>query len=345
MTVVTALYVRGDDLLAVIRGTQTRWYHADGLGSIRALTDETGAVTDRWSFEAFGSLLGHQGTDPQAYLFAGEPLDPSLGFYSLRARWMDPALGRLTSADPHSGTEYDPASLHKYLYARNAPTIFIDPTGRDFTLGSLNVSLAVRGALLGVAISAPFRILAAAQKLQAGADLGAVSQELALDLLTDFAIGLVLAGAFQYIPRLFNLRFVGQALNRLPGSVWNLDKFVRGRVIEELILGGPARFPNAPVVEDVVQGVATSIKSVDLTAATYESTSALRSLVSGYARDLATFTFNIGPFAAEEVSERVLVIAIEEGAATAAQANVLQAFLRNARYLWPEIKVLVVGIP
>ncbi len=344
-TTVATLYVRGDDLLAVIRGAQARWYHADGLGSIRALTDETGAVTDRWSFEAFGSLLSHQGTDPQAYLFAGEPLDPNLGFYQLRARWMDPALGRFASTDPHPGSEFDPASLHKYLYARNAPTVFIDPTGRDFSLASFSIAAAVRGALIGVAITAPFRLLAAAQKLRAGADLGAVSQELALGLAQDFAIGLVLGGVLQYIPRLFALRFAGEAVKRASTSFWNLNPFARGRAIEQAILGGPARFPNAPVVEDVVEGVATSIKSIDLTAVTYESTSALRSLVSRYARDLATFTFNIGPFSANQVSQRVLVIAIEEGAATAAQATVLQQFMRTAQYLWPEIKVLIVAIP
>ena len=40
-----AYYVRGDDLLAVSRPTTgPRFYHADGLGSIRALTDDTATV-------------------------------------------------------------------------------------------------------------------------------------------------------------------------------------------------------------------------------------------------------------------------------------------------------------
>ncbi|MGD2070689.1 MAG: RHS repeat-associated core domain-containing protein, partial [Gemmatimonadota bacterium] len=146
----TAYYVRGDDLLAVIRpATGARFYHADGLGSIRALTDDTGAVTDRYTFSAFGELLDHQGTDPNAYLFAGEPLDPNSGFYYLRARWMDPGTGRFVSMDPFAGLAHEPITLHKYLYANLDPVDVVDPSGRFGTssFGSLAISLAVRATL------------------------------------------------------------------------------------------------------------------------------------------------------------------------------------------------------
>jgi RHS repeat-associated protein len=125
----TAYYVRGDDLLAVIRPTGTRYYHADGLGSIRALTNETGAVTDRYTFSAFGELRAHTGSDPNAYLFAGEALDANSGFYYLRARWMDPASGRFASTDLYGGNENDPRSLHKYTYAYQDPVNLRDPSG------------------------------------------------------------------------------------------------------------------------------------------------------------------------------------------------------------------------
>ncbi|HET9765798.1 MAG TPA: RHS repeat-associated core domain-containing protein [Thermoanaerobaculia bacterium] len=141
----SAVYVRGDDLLAVARpqataGTWTsRFYHADGLGSIRALTDETGAVSDRYAFTAFGELIAHSGQDANAYLFAGEPLDPNTGFYYNRARWMDPGTGRFASADPWLGSTYDPASLHRYLYGDANPANAIDPTGRFSAVEALVV--------------------------------------------------------------------------------------------------------------------------------------------------------------------------------------------------------------
>jgi RHS repeat-associated protein len=155
----SAYFVRGDDLLAVMRpgeagGWSTRCYHADGLGSIRALTDETGTVTDRWSYTAFGELVSHQGSDPQAYLFAGAALDPNSGFYYLRARWMDPGVGRFASADTFAGSSFEPTTLHKYLYAGQDPVDRVDPSGLE-SLASVMVSFAVAGmvnAMLGVVL-------------------------------------------------------------------------------------------------------------------------------------------------------------------------------------------------
>lgn len=50
-----AYYVRGVELLGVLRPAETRYYHADGQDSVRVLTDETGVVTDRYTYEAFAS--------------------------------------------------------------------------------------------------------------------------------------------------------------------------------------------------------------------------------------------------------------------------------------------------
>ncbi len=124
-----ALYVRGDDLLSVMRPLvaapasvtdwQTRYYHADGLGSIRRLTDETGNITDGYTYSAFGELLAHTGPDPQPYAFTGEPLEPNSGWQYQRARWVDRTyrpVHRLM--DPWSGSPFEPATLHRYNYAQ-----------------------------------------------------------------------------------------------------------------------------------------------------------------------------------------------------------------------------------
>jgi RHS repeat-associated protein len=147
-----AYYVRGDDLLAVIQPvTWVRFYHADGQGSIRALTDDTEAVTDRWSFTAFGELLEHVGNDENAYLFAGEMLDANSRLYYNRARWMDPGVGRFVSLDRFDGWSNDPPTLHKYLYARSNPLTYIDPTGLE-SYQSLTLAMATLGTLIGNAL-------------------------------------------------------------------------------------------------------------------------------------------------------------------------------------------------
>jgi RHS repeat-associated protein len=140
-----ALYVRGaDDLLSVMRpngsGWTTRYYHADGIGSIRALTDEAGNVTDTYTYTAFGEQLSHTGTDPQPYAFAGEPYDPNSGFQYHRARWMDPRVGRFASMDPWAGTRFEPATLHRYLYAAASPIDSVDPSGLH-TLSNLAATM------------------------------------------------------------------------------------------------------------------------------------------------------------------------------------------------------------
>jgi RHS repeat-associated protein len=213
-----ALYVRGDDLLAVMRPGETagtwksRFYHADGLGSIRGLTDESGAVADRYSFTAFGELLEHTGEDNNAYLFAGESLDPNSGFYYNRARWMDPAVGRFASTDPFQGRIFDPASLHKYLYASANPANFVDPTGRE-NLPSMLAALAINARLAVGTVLGALRIAFTAG--DGGAigrlfnQLGAVAQRVALEVITLFpriqvATAQLVTRALDYSMRLGN---------------------------------------------------------------------------------------------------------------------------------------------
>lgn len=132
-------YVRGDDLLALMRPLiaapasaadwQTRYYHADHIGSVRRLTSEGGFITDGYTYSAFGELLAHTGSDPQPYAFTGEPYDPNVGFQYHRARWMDPRIGRFQGMDLFGGIELDPRTLHRYSYAHNSPANWLDPTG------------------------------------------------------------------------------------------------------------------------------------------------------------------------------------------------------------------------
>jgi RHS repeat-associated protein len=134
----TALYVRNrDQLLAVVRpgstpGTWvTRFIHGDGLGSVRALTDETGATTDSRAYQAFGTKNVEAGSDPLAYGFAGEPFEGTSSLAYHRARWMDARVGRFLGMDPAQPNDGQPISLHRYIYGSDEPTGVVDPTGND----------------------------------------------------------------------------------------------------------------------------------------------------------------------------------------------------------------------
>jgi RHS repeat-associated protein len=130
---VQRVYTFGHDLLSqrqLIGGNWTTSYFGyDGASSVRFLTDTNGAVTDTYDYDAFGNLVHATGSTPNEYLFAGERFDPNVGFYYLRARYMNPANGRFLTRDLHEGTIFEPATLHKYLYVANDPVNKTDPSG------------------------------------------------------------------------------------------------------------------------------------------------------------------------------------------------------------------------
>lgn len=136
----TILHLVGDGRIARSEGGQTVYLHADGLGSTRLATTAAGAAADRWWYEAFGETESHTGTSDHAFLFAGEQLDPNLGFYYLRARYMDAKAGRFVSMDTWQGVDTEPVTLHKYLYANASPASYVDPSGH-MGMASVSVSM------------------------------------------------------------------------------------------------------------------------------------------------------------------------------------------------------------
>ena len=116
-------------------------------------------------------------------------------------------------------------------------------------------------------------------------------------------------------------------------------------------MGGIRRLQsNFPVIDDYLGGVATSIKSIDLTSPTYQSAAALTSRIRGYARKLSSFQgASLGeilvPPDGEKILERGLVIAYEPGAGTFRQGRVFAELSRWARNLVPPVKIQLVPIP
>jgi RHS repeat-associated protein len=145
------LYAYGLGRISLTQPSGTSYYVYDGRGSVRALTDASGAATDSYTYDGFGSTLETHGATPNTYLFSGEQNDAGLGLYYLRARYLDPSSGRFMTADPFGGYIRDPISLHRYLYASADPIDRTDPSGR-FTLTEVSATLAIQGSLVPAAI-------------------------------------------------------------------------------------------------------------------------------------------------------------------------------------------------
>jgi RHS repeat-associated protein len=139
---VVVSYTHGNDLISQTRDGVNSFYHVDGLGSTRGLSDASGNLVDTYSYQAFGELLNSSGGNENKYLFAGEQFDPVLGDYYNRARYYDPESGRFTKRDDYEGQTSNPTSLHKYIYANGNPINFNDPSGL-FTIGEAVAALAI----------------------------------------------------------------------------------------------------------------------------------------------------------------------------------------------------------
>lgn len=123
---------------------KTSYLHYDHLGSVDAITDDTGAVTQRMSFDAFG-----QRRDPSNWtndLTAGdiaslknttdrgftdqEQLD-NVGLVHMNGRVYDPQIGRFISADPTVPDPMYSQAFNRYSYVYNSPLEYVDPSGFD----------------------------------------------------------------------------------------------------------------------------------------------------------------------------------------------------------------------
>ena len=122
------------------------FYGTDGHGSVRFLASTAGAITDTYTFDAFGTLIASTGTTANNFLFCGEQWDPDLARYFNRARYWEPGIGRFSSRDTIQGSQSDPVSLHQYLYCHDDGVNNADPSGQ-MTLADVQVAVSTWGLL------------------------------------------------------------------------------------------------------------------------------------------------------------------------------------------------------
>lgn len=108
-----------------------QYYHTNDIGTVVALTDAAGQVTDRYAYEPFGLPRGHDGSTQQPFTYVGGlgVMAEADGLYFMRARFYDPDTGRFHGKDPVEGALTDPRSLHRYTYVLLNPALLTDPTG------------------------------------------------------------------------------------------------------------------------------------------------------------------------------------------------------------------------
>ena len=150
------------------------YYLHNGHGDVTYLTDDDGAITKAYEYDAFGNEENPAATDTNPFRYAGEYYDKETGTYYLRARYYDPVIGRFTQEDPHwnqSNMLYgdDPLKLNNYnyapslaaiiqsgnlyVYAMSNPTRYTDPSGESVIaaiIGKATIVGMLRGLTTGV---------------------------------------------------------------------------------------------------------------------------------------------------------------------------------------------------
>ena len=142
------------------------YFHKDRLGSILALSTDTGDKDAYYRYDPYGQPRSYPRNSNEAkaniLMYTGLPRDYSTGLIRMGARWYDPTLGRFTQADP-SGQETNP-----YLYAAGNPVNSVDPTGLRFSFGFQSAMGLTMTAAAGVTLK-----LLAPESMVVGAAVGA----------------------------------------------------------------------------------------------------------------------------------------------------------------------------
>jgi RHS repeat-associated protein len=152
-------YIDEPVAMMVVPNNSFYYYHRNALYSVIALSDGTGAVVERYAYDAYGSTTFHEpngalrtggrGNPPadrsaygNPYLYTGRAWDPVTKLYHYRARYYQPTYGRFISRDPiaYEGSEWN---LYEYVASRSLR--FGDPFG----LSPLNVGIGHYGASPG----------------------------------------------------------------------------------------------------------------------------------------------------------------------------------------------------
>jgi RHS repeat-associated protein len=124
-----AHYIFGLDLTSRVDSSGNPAYYAfDGNGNTVDLIDSAGAVQNSYSYLPFGEKLTATGSTSNLFTFAGRigVTDDGDGFYFMRHRSYDPAVGHFAESDP---TGIAGGTLNLYEYANNNPVMETDATG------------------------------------------------------------------------------------------------------------------------------------------------------------------------------------------------------------------------
>jgi RHS repeat-associated protein len=211
------------------------------LGWLDAVTNETGAVIERNSFDTWGSRRPTDWRPADNSIrsiisrgYTGHEMLDELRLVHMNGRVYDAGLGRFLSADPHLQAPTETQNFNRYSYVLNNPLSLTDPSGFNFlnNFGKwLTDNLGETGAQIVIGVIAVAAALTCQYYITAGlvaAGIGATSAAVVA------AAGAGFSSAF--ISSSLSGASLGQALQAgvLTGAVAALTAGILGPALHEI---------------------------------------------------------------------------------------------------------------
>jgi len=127
-----ALYGNGEAVAVSYsssEGGRSLYLGKDILGSVKTATTDSGALEDRYEYDAFGTVYHGDLSGGMNLGYLGKPYDNATGLYNYGYRDYSPQAARFTTVDPVR------ANSNWYIYVSNNPTNYIDKYGLWELLG------------------------------------------------------------------------------------------------------------------------------------------------------------------------------------------------------------------
>ncbi|CAC9645498.1 hypothetical protein [uncultured Gammaproteobacteria bacterium] len=131
---------------------QVAYMHTDALGNIVTVTGNNGEIRLRQATSPFGETItqglvdntatGHFQKDDLRG-FTGHEQLPRHNIINMNARLYDPLTARFLSADSLIPNSKDPLAYNRYIYVRNNPLKYTDPTGHWWQLAVAAVMMVI----------------------------------------------------------------------------------------------------------------------------------------------------------------------------------------------------------
>lgn len=145
---------------STVNGDKLLYLHKDHLGSVQALTNESGALVQELSYDAWGKRRNPVNWEDYSSISAANSMTPwgftghehmdMFDIVNMDGRMYDPVLGRFLSPDPFVQAPDYTQGLNRYIYCLNNPLSLYDPTGYSWFSKAWKSIVA---ATVGIAVS------------------------------------------------------------------------------------------------------------------------------------------------------------------------------------------------